>query len=102
MMRSHVVRMRATGVGHMTRRDVERVRDETLGIGPGSSGRRDGVGTGHGTSHNSYQLSTHFKYTVWNFGCPGSFIWAQVGNMVMNLGLHDAAWHGELILILGG
>ena len=37
----------------MTRRDAERVRDETSGIGPGSSGRRDGVGTGCGTSHNT-------------------------------------------------
>ena len=36
----------------MTRRDAERVRDEMSGIGPGSSGRRDGVGTGRGTSHN--------------------------------------------------
>ena len=36
----------------MTRRDAERVRDETSGIGPGSSGRRDRVGTGRGTSHN--------------------------------------------------
>ena len=28
------------------RRDAERVRDETSGIGPGPSGCRDGVGTG--------------------------------------------------------
>ena len=37
----------------MMRRDAERVRDETSGIGPGSSGRRDGVRTGRGTSHNT-------------------------------------------------
>ena len=41
-----------TGVGHVTRRDAERVRDEMSGIGPGSSRRRDRVGTGRGTSHN--------------------------------------------------
>ena len=52
MTRSRVVRVHATGAGHVTRRDAERVRDETSGIGPGSSGRRDGVGTGRGTSHN--------------------------------------------------
>ena len=45
----------------MTRRDAERVRDETSGIGPGSSGRRDGVGTGRGTSHNSDAWSTMHK-----------------------------------------
>ena len=55
MTRSRVMRVRVTGVGHVTRRDAERVRDETSGIGPGSSGRRDGVGTGCGTSHNSSQ-----------------------------------------------
>ena len=54
MTRSRIVRVRTTGAGHMTQRDMERVRDETSGIGPGSSGRRDGVGTGHGTSHNRY------------------------------------------------
>ena len=37
----------------MTRRDAGRVRNEMSGIGPGSSGRRDGVRTGRGTSHNS-------------------------------------------------
>ena len=52
MTRSRVVRVHAMGAGHVTRRDAERVRDETSGIGPGSSGRRDGVGTGRGTSHN--------------------------------------------------
>ena len=57
MTRSRVVRVRATGVGHVTRHDAERVRDETSGIGPGSSGRRDGVGTGRGTSHNSLPFS---------------------------------------------
>ena len=36
--------------------DVERVRDEMSGIGPGSSGRRDGVGTGRGTSHNTSRV----------------------------------------------
>ena len=41
-----VMRRRVTGGGHVTRRDAERVRDETLGIGPGLSGYRDGVGTG--------------------------------------------------------
>ena len=41
------------GVGHVTRCDVERVCDETSGIGPGPSGRRDGVGTGCGMSHNN-------------------------------------------------
>ena len=35
------------------RRDAERVRNETSGISPGPSRHRDGVGTGHGTSHNS-------------------------------------------------
>ena len=48
-----VVQVRATGVGHVMRRDTEHVHDETSGIGPGLSGRRDGVGTGRGTSHNS-------------------------------------------------
>ena len=37
--------------------DAERVRDEMSGIGPGSSGCRDGVGTGRGTSHNNRALS---------------------------------------------
>ena len=55
MTRSRVVRVRAMGVGHVTRRDAERVHDETSGIGPGSSGRRDGVGTGRGTSHNRFR-----------------------------------------------
>ena len=50
---ARVMRMHATEVGHVTRRDVERVRDETSGIGPGPSGRRDGVRTGRGTSHNT-------------------------------------------------
>ena len=54
MTRSRVVRVRATGAGHVMRRDAERVRNETSGIGPGSSGHRDGVRTGRGTSHNSY------------------------------------------------
>ena len=49
-----VMRRCVTGGGHMTRHDAERVCDETSGIGPGPSGRRDRVGTGHGTSHNSY------------------------------------------------
>ena len=37
----------------MMRDNAERIRNEMSGIGPGPSGRRDGVGTGHGTSHNS-------------------------------------------------
>ena len=41
------------GGGHVMQRDAERIRDETSGIGPGLSGRRDGVRTGCGTSHNS-------------------------------------------------
>ena len=41
----------------MMRRDAERVRNETSGIGPGLSGHRDGVRTGHGTSHNSIPTS---------------------------------------------
>ena len=41
-----VVWRRATGGGHVMRRDAERICDETLGIGPGPSGCRDGVGTG--------------------------------------------------------
>ena len=41
------VRVRATG------RNTECVRDETSGIGLGSSGCRDGVGTGRGMSHNT-------------------------------------------------
>ena len=53
MTHSCVLQVRATGVGHVTRRDAERIRDETSGIGPGSSGCRDGVGTGRGTSHNT-------------------------------------------------
>ena len=48
-----VMRRRAMGGGHVTRRDVECVHDETLGIGPGLSGCRDGFGTKHGMSHNS-------------------------------------------------
>ena len=52
MTRSCVVRVRATEAGHVARRDAERVRNETSGIGPGSSGRRDGVGTGRGMSHS--------------------------------------------------
>ena len=44
----HVMRRHATGGGHVTRRDVECVHDETLGIGPGLSGCRDGVRTGRG------------------------------------------------------
>ena len=43
---ARIVRRHATGGGHVTRRDVERVHDETWGIGPGPSGCRDGVGTG--------------------------------------------------------
>ena len=43
---ARVVRRHATGGGHMTRRDAERVRDEMSGIGPGPSGCRAGVGTG--------------------------------------------------------
>ena len=58
MTRSRVVRVRATEAGHVTRRDAERVRDETSGIGPGSSGRRDGVRTGRGTSHNTIHIFT--------------------------------------------
>ena len=68
MTRSRVVRMRATGVGHVTQRDVERVRDEMLGIGPGSSGRRDGVGTGRGTSHNSLRESGQALEWFQDFG----------------------------------
>ena len=41
-----VVRRRTTEGGHVMRRDVERVCDETSGIGPGPSRCRDGVGTG--------------------------------------------------------
>ena len=41
-----VVQRRTTGGGHVTRRDAERVCDETSGIGPGPSGCRVGVGTG--------------------------------------------------------
>ena len=37
----------------MMRRDAERICDETSGVSPGLSGRRDGFGTKHGTSHNS-------------------------------------------------
>ena len=64
MTRSRVVWVHAMGAGHVTRRDAERVRDETSGIGPGSSGCRDGVGTGRGTSHNScIALVTDFRLT---------------------------------------
>ena len=38
-----VMRMRTTGVSHVTRRDAEHIHDETSGIGPGPSGHRDGV-----------------------------------------------------------
>ena len=48
----HVDVRDGSGSRDATRRDVERVRNETLGIGPGPSGCRDGVGTGLGTSHN--------------------------------------------------
>ena len=41
------------GGGHVMQRDAEHVRDEMSGIGPGPSGRRDGVGTRRGMSHNS-------------------------------------------------
>ena len=37
----------------MTRRNVGRIGDEMLGVGPGLSGRRDRFGTEPGTSHNS-------------------------------------------------
>ena len=47
-MLARVMRRRVTGGGHVTQRDAERVRDETLGIGPGPSGCRDRVGTGRG------------------------------------------------------
>ena len=45
---ARVMRRRATGGGHVTRCDAERVRDEMSGIGPGLSGCRDRVGTGRG------------------------------------------------------
>ena len=51
----------------MTRHDTERVRDETSGIGPGSSGCRDGVGTGRGTSHNTCH-SLRPRQLSWNVG----------------------------------
>ena len=40
-------------VDHMTRCNMGCIGDETSGIGLGLSRRRDGVGTEHGTSHNS-------------------------------------------------
>ena len=44
---ARVVWRRATGGGHVMRRDATRsASDETSGIGPGPSGCRDGVGTG--------------------------------------------------------
>ena len=44
---THVVRRRTTRGGHVTRRDMTwSASDETLGVGPGPSGCRDGVGTG--------------------------------------------------------
>ena len=43
---ARVMRRCAMGGGHVTRRDAERVCDETSGISPGPSGCRDGVGTG--------------------------------------------------------
>ena len=44
---ARVVRRRATGGGHVTRRDATRsASDEMSGIGPGPSGCRDGVRTG--------------------------------------------------------
>ena len=55
-----VVWRRATGGGHMTRRDVERVRDDTSGIGPGPSGCRDGVGTGV-----ERVITTSVLYVLW-------------------------------------
>ena len=47
-----IMRRCTTGGGHVTRHDAECVHDETSGISPGPSRCRDGVGTGHGTSHN--------------------------------------------------
>ena len=41
------------GVGHVTRCNVGRVGNETSGVGPGLSGRKDGFGTEPGMSHNS-------------------------------------------------
>ena len=73
MTRSRVMRVRATGAGHVTRRDVERVRDETSGIGPGSSGRRDGVGTGRGTSHNIIDRLTNQVVEVSKTSEPVTF-----------------------------
>ena len=47
------VRLCVMGVGHVTQCDAGHVRDETLGVGPGLSGCRDGFGTEHGMSHNN-------------------------------------------------
>ena len=50
---AHIMRRHVMGGGHVMRHDVERVHDETSGIGLGLSRHRDGVGTRRGTSHNS-------------------------------------------------
>ena len=52
--------------------DTWRVCDETSGVSPGLSGRRDGFGTEHGTSHNSIPPSRpHLKAWVgWSVPIP--------------------------------
>ena len=49
---ARVMWRRVMGGGHVMQCDADCIRDETLGIGPGLSRHRDGVGTGRGTSHN--------------------------------------------------
>ena len=59
----------------MMRRDTERIHDETSGIGPGSSGCRDGVGTGRGTSHNSSELVNKVRDQWYRVPIlPGNFV----------------------------
>ena len=82
---SCVVWMRAMGVGHVTRRDAERVRDETSGIGPGSSGRRDRVGTGRGMSHNRLAEQKTLSGLVQFFVDMTSMVGRPFGNVISML-----------------
>ena len=71
------------GVGHVTQCDTGRIRDETSGVGPGLSRRRDGFMTEPGTSHNSIPPSRpHLKaWEGWSVPVP----WRLV--------LRNKRWH---------
>ena len=62
------------GVGHVTRCNVGRVGNETSGVSPGLSGRRDRFGTEPGMSHNREGVSD-IKISLIAFAtCIGSFL----------------------------